>query len=73
MILCIIIESQCTENATRVVWGDGPWEGNVQVCIGGVWGWVCHNSWRTADAQVVCRQLGFSTDGKLLNGHSLHY
>jgi deleted-in-malignant-brain-tumors protein 1 len=58
------VESQCTDESVRVVWGPGPWEGNVQICYGGVWGWVCHNNFGTPDAKVVCTQLGYTSAGK---------
>ena len=56
-----ITESQCTHGDVQLVGGSGSYQGNVQICNDGVWGWVCDNSWSSNDAQVVCRQLGFST------------
>ena len=34
----------------------------MEVCIGKVWGTVCHYGWSSSDARVVCRQLGFEVD-----------
>ncbi|PNH04239.1 DNA-directed RNA polymerase II subunit RPB1 [Tetrabaena socialis] len=34
--------------------------GYVQVALSGVWGAICADGWDDADADVACRQLGFS-------------
>ena len=45
-------------NRARVV------AGYMQICFNGNWRAVCDSGWGIEDAQVVCRQLGFSTQGK---------
>ena len=58
--------SQCTFGDVRLVGGSVPNEGTVEVCQYSVWGRVCDDQWNTDDARVVCRQLGYGTDGKCL-------
>ncbi len=44
--------------------------GRVEICNANVWGTVCDDFWGTPDAQVACRQLGFSATGML--AYSMH-
>lgn len=54
----------CTKSELRLVGGNVPNEGRVEICKNDVWGTVCGNSWSTTDAAVVCRQLGYLTTGQ---------
>ena len=43
--------------------GATPSEGRVEICLDNHWGTLCNNGWDIRDAMVVCRQLGFDTNG----------
>ena len=61
-------ESCNVQGAVRLIGGQSTTEGRVEICTGGVWGTVCDDYWGSLDAQVVCRQLGYSVDGKGIGG-----
>ena len=64
--LHMFIVAPCTTGEVRLVGGNVPNEGRVEVCINNVWGTVCDDGWSSTDASVVCRQLGYSTEGQTL-------
>ena len=59
----IIIIAPCAYGQLRLVGGNVPNEGRVEICINNVLGTVCDDSWSSIDATVVCTQLGYSSTG----------
>ena len=53
---------QCKDGDLRLA-GNTSFEGRVEMCERGQWGRVCENGWDISDASVVCRQLGYTTQG----------
>ncbi|XP_072014782.1 uncharacterized protein [Amphiura filiformis] len=57
-VICSNDTSEETGSPVRLVEGSSPYEGRVEIYHNNIWGSVCDTDWTTADAIVVCRQLG---------------
>ena len=65
IIITYNVAEPCTTGQVRIKGGNIPNEGRVEICMSNVWGTVCDDLWSSTDAIVVCRQLGYSTQGQI--------
>ena len=63
----------CSAGTLRLVGGKKDTEGRVEVCLSGAWGTICDDIWNTENANVVCRQLGYTGYGMPIYLILYHY
>ncbi|XP_072024719.1 scavenger receptor cysteine-rich domain-containing protein DMBT1-like [Amphiura filiformis] len=56
----VVCGTAAQSSSVRLVGGFSSNEGRVEVFHDGVWGTICDSGWNIADAQVVCRQMGYT-------------
>ena len=61
----------CSSGAIRLQGGASIREGRVEICKDQQWGTVCDRGFGDTEAEVVCRQLGYSILGKLQVSESM--
>ena len=62
--LYIVYKAPCEDRQVRLVGGYNY--GRVEICGSGIWGTMCSDDyWDDIDASVICKQMGFSSYGKL--------
>ena len=59
----IVFEVICQNGDIRLVNGTTAFQGRVEICWNETWGTICDEYWSGHDAQVACRQLGYSSSG----------
>jgi len=50
----------CTEGMVRLVDGNTPYEGRLEMCKDNIWSTICDDFFGVDEAMVVCQQLGYS-------------
>ena len=63
-LYCVfLVLADCQDGDVRLQDGTDPSNGRVEVCQDGMWASVCSDKFDENDASVVCRQLGYTSEG----------
>ena len=66
----VAVSGECEDEAVRLVGSDSKYEGIVELCYMGRWGFICDDEWDHNDMTVVCTQL--EHDSLPLQGEQLN-
>ena len=64
--ITMLVSTGCTNDAIRLTGGSHAAEGTIEVCYDQTWRVVASSHWTPRNSQVVCRQLGFLSEGMLV-------
>ncbi len=67
LVVFFLYISVCQYGDIRLQGGANSNEGRIEVCVANQWGTVCDDLFDATNAQVACRQLGFSPNGEQSN------
>lgn len=65
--LGVIVDTtvMCKNGDVRLSGGATENSGRVELCTDNQWGAICDDDWDESEATVVCRQLQYSTNGRI--------
>ena len=53
----VTVSEECENVSVRLVGSESKYEGIVEICYMGRWGFICDDEWDHNDMMVVCTQL----------------
>lgn len=58
----------CDEGDIRLIESSNRFQiGLIEICVNGIWGTICRDSWGNVEASIACKQLGYSPYGTFIN------